>query len=296
MANGWLDVDVDVDVGGDNHLSAPLVLQQRRFLGALEKRIRALDARDNDGDAESSWRTDPALRFDVTSLITKLEGEHEGNAAEKTNLIKRARELLGELDAPTIPPFCKSAAAVAAVAATTQHLGERQAKKHVDRLLGLKINEPEDDHDEQEARSEAIARGISNIRQRRRAQQNNTSEELSGDGASPLKLDEATAARLEEQARAQDVLTDDLVSLVSEFKSGAKEVQRRLGDRAKLLDRTEEVVERSAAHAKQKAKEATRLLETNAGGLGTCTMLLAVFCALGVFTWMFVLIRFTRVK
>ena len=109
-------------------------------------------------------------------------------------------------------------------------------------------------------------------------------------------MDEATAARLEEQARTQDVLTDDLVSLVSEFKSGAKEVQRRLGDRAKLLDRTEEVVERSAAHAKQKAKEATRLLETNAGGLGTCTMLLAVFCALGVFTWMFVLIRFTRVK
>ena len=146
-------------------------------------------------------------------------------------------------------------------------------------------------NDAHEGRADAIARGAATLRQRRAK-----ASATKADPRGVVPIDDATAARLEAQAKVQDSLTDDLVDLVSEFKTGAQEVQRRLGDRAMLLDETEEALEKSSAHAKQKVRGAKNLLETNAGGLGTCTMLLIVLGVLAVFTWVFVLIRFTSVK
>ena len=243
-----------------------------RALAALERRAAQ---RSLNGDAD--WTRDAAFRADVKHVKRLLEEEQADEA-----LLERAEALTRKLDVPDVPAFVRTAAAAAAAAAPPP----AEAIARIEFLLGCAPA-----NDAHEGRADAIARGAATLRQRR-AKANATKADPRG----VVPIDDATAARLEAQAKVQDSLTDDLVDLVSEFKTGAQEVQRRLGDRAMLLDETEEALEKSSAHAKQKVRGAKNLLETNAGGLGTCTMLLIVLGVLAVFTWVFVLIRFTSVK
>ncbi|KAF3452883.1 hypothetical protein FNV43_RR03316 [Rhamnella rubrinervis] len=118
-----------------------------------------------------------------------------------------------------------------------------------------------------------------------------THETLEDDSSAPVKLDAAAQAHIEKHRKLQDDLTDEMVGLARQLKESSLMMSRSVQDTEKILDSTEEAVERSLAstgHANSRASEIYSKTSKT-----TCFTWLLIFLMSCIFIMVVLLIRVT---
>ncbi|XP_050364306.1 uncharacterized protein LOC126782977 [Argentina anserina] len=121
--------------------------------------------------------------------------------------------------------------------------------------------------------------------------QDGTRETFAADSSPPVKLDTAAQAQIEKHRRLQEDLTDEMVGLARQLKETSLVMSQSVQNTEKLLDSTEEAVERSLAstgHATARASDIyTKTSKTS------CFIWLLMFLMTCIFIMVVLLIRVT---
>ncbi|KAL5570481.1 hypothetical protein UlMin_027056 [Ulmus minor] len=109
--------------------------------------------------------------------------------------------------------------------------------------------------------------------------------------SAPVKLDAAAQAHIEKHRKLQDDLTDEMVVLAKQLKESSLMVNRSLQNSEKILDSTEEAIERSLASTGHVNTRAAEIYSKSSGT--SCLTWLVMFLMTCVFIMVVLLIRVT---
>lgn len=111
--------------------------------------------------------------------------------------------------------------------------------------------------------------------------------------SSELKLGQSTIDSLTQQEALQELLTDELASMVGGLKRNTLEMQGAVKRRGKLLDSTDAALEDSVKNAQDVAAKSKQQYKRSSGNFCLTCMILMLVGAL--FSFMIVYIKFTSV-
>ena len=104
-------------------------------------------------------------------------------------------------------------------------------------------------------------------------------------------LSESTKQQLDAQEKAQEALTDELVSMAGALKQSVASIQHKVNERGVIANETDVSLSRSLASAKEVAVKAGQ--HQRQGGGGMCMTLGLLLLVIIVFTIMIVYIKAT---